>query len=105
ALLQTHVRPNVQSLSPPVIATFQRKRLIAEHRLDDDASVAGVERVFVDEVAAFRDDPVGILHDLELLEAILRAQTRSPRAASKETSFDCITASSSQCGRNHPRPR
>jgi len=52
--------------------TLQRKRLVAEHGLDDDvAGSALVERVLVDQVAAFGDDLIGILHDLELLVAIM----------------------------------
>src|SRR5450755_1476487 len=54
---------------------LEGKRLIAEHRLDDDvAGFPGVERMLCDQVAAFGDDLVGILHDLELLEAIRSVQ-------------------------------
>jgi hypothetical protein len=49
--------------------------LVAQQYLDDNvASIAGVKRVLCDQVAAFRDDLVGILHDLELLVAIVLMQ-------------------------------
>src|ERR1700687_567367 len=54
---------------------LEGKRLIAEHRLDNDiASLPGVERMLCDQVAAFGDDLVGILHDLELLVAVFPVQ-------------------------------
>ena len=54
---------------------LQRKRLVAEHGLDDDVAGGGlVERVPVDQVAAFGDDLIGVLHDLELLVAIMPMQ-------------------------------
>src|SRR5476651_693484 len=53
----------------------ERQRLVAEHGLDDDVAGSGfVERVPVDQVAAFGDDLIGILHDLELLVAIVPMQ-------------------------------
>jgi len=49
--------------------------LVAEHRLNYDvASRFGVDRVLHNKVAAFGDDLVGILHDLELFEAVVLVQ-------------------------------
>jgi hypothetical protein len=46
--------------------------LLAEHRLYDDvASLPGVERMQRDQIAAFGNDLVGILHELELLVTIV----------------------------------
>src|SRR5882724_2080789 len=54
------------------------QRLVAEHGLDDDiAGLPGVERMPRDQIAAFGDDLVGILHDLELLVAVLPVQSHA----------------------------
>ena len=56
-------------------AALQGQRLVAQQHLDDNvASIASVKRVLCDQVAAFRDDLVGILHDLELLVAVVLMQ-------------------------------
>src|SRR5450631_2558663 len=56
-------------------AMTEGKRLVAEHRLDNDiADLSGAERMLRDQVAAFGDDLVGILHDLELLVAVFPVQ-------------------------------
>src|SRR5262249_30807653 len=58
-----------------VRSALQGKGLVAEHRLDYDvASRFGVYRVLRDKVAAFGDDLIGILHDLELFEAVILVQ-------------------------------
>ena len=52
--------------------------MVAEHRLDYDvASRFGVDRVLRDKVAAFGDDLIGILHDLELFEAVVLVQSHT----------------------------
>src|SRR4029078_5244989 len=57
---------------------FQRKGLIAEHRLDYDvAGHWGIDRVLREKVAALGDDLIGILHDLELFEAVVLAQSHA----------------------------
>ena len=49
--------------------------MLAEHRLDDDvASLPGIERMQRDQIAAFRNDLVGILHELEVLVSIVPLQ-------------------------------
>ena len=49
--------------------------MLAEHRLDDNvAGLPGVERMLRDQVAAFGNDLVGILHELELLVTIVPVQ-------------------------------
>ena len=54
---------------------LQGKGLVAEHRLDyDAASRFGVYRVSRDKVAAFGNDLIGILHNLELFKAVILVQ-------------------------------
>src|SRR5258708_4022336 len=59
-------------------ARIQRQRLVAEHGLDDDvAGFVGIERVLRDQVAAFGNDLVGVLHHLEVLVAIFPLQSHA----------------------------
>jgi hypothetical protein len=54
---------------------FQRKRLVAEQAGDDNAAGRpGIERMLCDQIRAVGDDLVGILHQLELLVAVLPVQ-------------------------------
>ena len=60
--------------------------MIPEHRLDDDlASRLGVECVLCNQLTAFGHDEIGILHDLELLEAVVpvEAHELSTNAAAR----------------------
>src|SRR5215467_8835984 len=51
---------------------FQRKGLVIKHSLDHNlTSRFGIDCVLRDEVSAFDDDLIGILHNLELLEAVM----------------------------------
>jgi hypothetical protein len=56
-------------------AALQRKRLVAKQHLDHNVtSVAGIKRVLCDQVATVSDDLVSVLHDFELLVAIVLMQ-------------------------------
>ena len=56
-------------------AALQGKRLVAKQHLDHHVTrIAGVKRVLCDQVATVSDDLVGVLHDLELLVAIVPMQ-------------------------------
>src|SRR5262245_3118189 len=58
-----------------VRANFQGNRLVLEHCFDYDvASCFRVDGVLGNQVTAFRDDQVGILYYLELLETVLLIQ-------------------------------
>src|SRR6516162_3068544 len=53
-------------------AGLERQRLVAEHRLHHDlARLVAIERMQRDQVGTFGNDLVGILQDLELLEAVV----------------------------------
>jgi hypothetical protein len=51
---------------------LQRQRLVLQHPIDDDlAGGLGIETMLRHEIAAVRDDSVGILHHFEMLVLIL----------------------------------
>src|SRR5258708_2595327 len=56
-------------------AALQGKRLVAKQHLDHHVTrIVGIKRVLCDQVATVSDDLVGVLHDLELLVAIVPMQ-------------------------------
>ena len=56
-------------------AALQGKRLVAKQHLDHHVTrIAGIKRVLCDQVATVGDDLVGILHDFDLLVAIVPMQ-------------------------------
>src|ERR1700687_279470 len=56
-------------------AALQGQWLFAKQHLDHYVTrVAGIKRVLCDQVATVSDDLVGVLHDLELLVAIMLMQ-------------------------------
>lgn len=55
----------------------QRRRLLVEHRLDRGPRRFAVEAVLGDEIGAIGEDGVGVLHQLQPLEAVFVVQAHA----------------------------